>query len=140
LYLEERLFSWWAIGIGLLIEFFFVRWLFRLNICRAVLATLAANAVSALAGVVLIPLAGMAWEFFPGLLFYHYLNWGTFNPVTWGATFAIASLVTTTIEALVYRIGFKFTVRWREYGWLVVANAASVAVAFISLFLVPVRS
>ena len=48
--------------------------------------------------------------------------------------------VTTTIEALVYRIGFKFTVRWREYGWLVVANAASVAVAFISLFLVPVRS
>jgi len=30
LYLETRLFSWWAIGIGFLIEFFFIKWLFSL--------------------------------------------------------------------------------------------------------------
>jgi hypothetical protein len=140
LYLEERLFSWWAIGIGLFVEYFFVRWLFRLTIWRAIVATLAANAASALVGILLVPLAGIAWEFVPGLLFYRYLKWGTFNPVTWGATFVLACLVTTTIEALVYRFGFKFNVRRREYAWLLVANAASVAVAFVSLFVVPVRS
>ena len=28
LVLETRLLSWWAIGLGLLIEYFFIKWLF----------------------------------------------------------------------------------------------------------------
>ena len=28
LYLETRIFTWWAMALGLVIEFFFVRWLF----------------------------------------------------------------------------------------------------------------
>jgi hypothetical protein len=137
LYLETRLFTWWAIGLGLLIEFFFVRWLFALSPTKAALATLAANAVSALLGFVLIPLSGIVWEVFPGLLIYPLFHMGTFNPLTWAATFILACLVTTGLEAIVYRFGFKFMVRRREFGWLLIANALSVAVAFVSVFVAP---
>lgn len=140
LYLETRIFTWWAIGLGLLIEFFFVRWLFTLSIRKAVIATTIANAVSALIGVPFIPLAGVVWEFFPGMLYMGPLHWGTFNPITWGATFVLACLITTVIEVLVYRYGFKFLVRRREFTWLAVANSFSVGVAFASLFIFPVKS
>jgi hypothetical protein len=140
LYLETRIFTWWAIGLGVLIEFFFVRWLFALSVRKAVIATTVANAVSALVGIPLIPLAGIVWEFFPGMIYMGPLHWGTFNPITWGGTFVLACLITTVIEALVYRYGFKFLVRRREFIWLIVANAFSVGAAFASLFMFPVRS
>jgi len=89
LYLETRLFSWWAISIGLLIEFFFIGWLFSLSQKQAIIATVTANAVSAVAGIVLIPLAGIAWELFPGSIVNRAFGWGTFNPVTWVATFLL---------------------------------------------------
>jgi len=140
LYLETRLFTWWTIGLGLLIEFFIVRWLFALPIRKAAVATVVANAVSAVAGVPLIPIAGIIWEFFPGMLYMGPLHWGTFNPITWGATFLLACLVTTATEALVYRYGFKFRVRRREFLWLCVANSLSIGVAFASLFIFPLKN
>jgi hypothetical protein len=84
LYLETRIFTWWTIGLGLLIEFFFVRWLFALSVRKAVIATTVANGVSALVGVPLIPLAGIVWEFFPEMIYMGPLHLGTFNPITWG--------------------------------------------------------
>lgn len=140
LYLEIRLFSWWAIGSGLIAEFFFVKWLFALPVKRAAYVTTVANAVSAVAGLLLIPIAGIAWEFFPGLLYMKVLKWGTFNPITWAATFLIACLINTAIESAVYRRAFKFSVRRREFGWLFLANAVSVSVAFVSLFVAPIHS
>jgi hypothetical protein len=59
----------------------------------ALAADLAANAASTLLGVILIPLAGMTWKLFPSLLFYRFLNWGTFNPVNWTINFFIACLI-----------------------------------------------
>jgi hypothetical protein len=140
LYLETRLFTWWTIGLGLLVEFFIVRWLFALPIGKAAIATVVANAVTAIAGVPLIPLAGIIWEFFPGMLYTGPLHWGTFNPITWVATFLLACLVTTAIEALVYRYGFKLRVGLREFVWLTIANSLSVGVAFASLFIFPIEN
>jgi hypothetical protein len=140
LFLETRLITWWTIGLGLLVEFFFVRGLFSLTVKKAAIATVAANAVSAVLGLPLIPIAGIAWEFFPGQLYMRAMNWGTFNPITWAATFALACFITTVIEALVYRHAFKFSVHRREFSWLLLANALSVGVAFASLFIVPVQS
>jgi hypothetical protein len=140
LYLETRIFTWWTIGVGLLVEFFFVRRLFDLNVRKAAIATATANAVSAVLGVPLIPIAGIIWELFPGSLYMGPLNWGTFNPITWGATFLLACFVTSVIEALVYKHGFKYRVSRRTFGWLILANSISVGVAFASLFVFPVRS
>jgi hypothetical protein len=140
LYLETRLFSWCAIGVGLIAEYLFVRWLFQQSIRRSAVATVAANAVSSVAGVLLIPVVGILWEFFPGSIYMHFLKWGTFNPITWAATFVLACLINTGIEALVYRKGFKFQVRRREFFWIFIANAVSVGLAFVTLLIVPVES
>lgn len=82
---------------------------------------------------------GSAWEIFPGLLFYRALNWGTFNPLTWLATFLLAVFITTYIEAYIYRRGFKLQVRRREFRLVFLANALSVGIAFGSLCVIPLN-
>ena len=141
LYLETRLFSWWAIGIGLVIEFFFVQWLFGLSAKQAAIADLSANAISAAVGLLLIPLAGIAWELFPGSVINWAFDWGTFNPVTWAATFVLGCLVNALLEGAVYKKWFakSFRFRSRQFGWLIVANAFSVGAAFASIWINPVR-
>ncbi len=139
LYLETRLFSWWAIGLGLVVEFFFIWKVFALPPKRALIADLAANTASALLGALLIPLAGVAWEVFPGLAFYHLLNWGTFNPVTWGATFVFACLINAWLESYVLKRFFKLPFTRKTFLWLTLANAASVGIAFGSLWWKPVQ-
>jgi hypothetical protein len=141
LYLETRLFSWWAICVGLLVEYLFVRKLFEVTPLKAVIATIAANAASAILGILLIPLAGIAWEVFPGLLIYHVLKIGTFNPITWCATFLIACAVNVVLEGLVYKKAFKFNFLFksRKFLWFMLANTASVGVATASLIINPVQ-
>ncbi|KZN35211.1 hypothetical protein N480_19395 [Pseudoalteromonas luteoviolacea S2607] len=141
LYLETRLFSWWAITLGLVIEYLFVRKLYDVPIIKAVLATIGANLVSAVVGIVLIPLAGIVWEIFPGILFYKVLGMGTFNPITWTATFILACLVNLALEGLVYKKVFKLPFQFKSKLsiWFFLANTVSVGVAFASLFIVPVR-
>ena len=107
LYLETRLFSWWAISTGLFIEYFFVLRLLQATPKQAAIATLVANTASAILGILLIPLAGLLWEIFPGIILSHLLNMGTFNPVTWVATFILACMVNVAIEGLVYKSWFK---------------------------------
>lgn len=141
LYLETRLFSWWAITIGLVVEYLFVRKLLPATPKQAIYATAAANAISAVLGIVLIPLAGIAWEVFPGLLFYYLLHMGTFNPITWGATFIIACIVNVVVEGFAYKKLFKlgFLFKSRLFFWFMLANAASVGAAMASLVVIPVR-
>jgi hypothetical protein len=140
LYLETRLFSWWAIGLGLVVEFFLIRKIFGLSTKRAVIADLAANAASAILGILLIPLTGVAWEVFPGSVLYPLLNWGTFNPVTWVATFAFACLINALLESYVLKRFFHLPFTRRTFSWLVLANAFSVGIAFGSLWWKPVQT
>jgi hypothetical protein len=137
MFLEQRLFSWWAIGLGLVVEFFFVRWLTTLSLPMSIVADLSMNAASALLGILLIPLAGIAWEFFPGMILYKVFDVGTFNPGTWAATFLFAVFINAALESLVLRFAFRQKVDKRVFWWLCVANSLSVALAFGSLFVRP---
>lgn len=141
LYLETRLFSWWAISVGLVIEYLFVRRLFGLDPTRAAIADISANAASAVVGVVLIPIAGIVWELFPASVYNWALGWGTFNPITWMGTFLLACVVNAVLEGVVYKKAFKvnFKIKSKDFGWLVLANAFSVGVAFVSLWIVPLK-
>ncbi len=140
LYLEMRLFSWWAIGIGLSIEFFFIKYFFSLSQKKAAIATLSANAVSSIAGIILIPLAGIAWELFPGSVINWSFGWGTFNPLTWVATFFLGCLVNAVLEGVVYKKWFapEFRFKSKVFLWLLVANSFSVGAALVSLWVKPV--
>lgn len=62
LYLISRMVTWWSIVLGLVVEYLFVRQLTHFDIKKSILVDLAMNAVSCLAGVILIPLAGVGWE------------------------------------------------------------------------------
>lgn len=140
LYLETRLFTCWAIGIGLLFELFAIRIIFDTPWLRSAIASVTANAGSALLGLPLIPLAGIVWEFFPGSIYTSILGWGTFNPITWAATLVIACLLNALIEGFILRRLFKLPVGQKQFWLLALANAISVGVAFGSLFVVPVQT
>ena len=139
LYLETRLLSWWAIALGLLVEFVVIQRLFALTTVRALKADVGANLGSALLGVPLIPIAGIVWELFPGSIYMSLLSWGTFNPVTWGATYVLACLINAAVESLILRRYFKLTIARRHFLILVAANALSVGAAFASLYINPVK-
>lgn len=139
LFLEKRLFSWWAIAVGLVIEYLFVRKLFGLSPKMSAIATMAANFFSALLGFFLIPVVGLLVEFFPGLLLYNLFNIGSFHPVSWFQTFLMACAVNVTLEGFIYKNAFNLPFRYkgRLFLWFMLANAASVGVALVSLIIFP---
>jgi hypothetical protein len=138
LVLEQRLLSAIPITAGLIVEWFALwRGGFGLSWKRAVVVDVTMNTVSAAIGAFLIPALGFAWEFFPGSLLYKFFNIGTFNWGTWGATFVMAVLATTAIEAAVVRWGFKIPLDRRRFWILCAANCVSIAIAFASLWIRP---
>lgn len=140
LVVEGRLLTWWAIGLGLLIEAAYIyRVLSVRSLGRALLVSVAMNAVSAGLGIVLIPLAGIVWEIFPGLVMYFAFNVGTFNPLTWTATAVLAVAINVCVERLVLTRGFKLSVSRRALWWLAVTNAVTVALAMASLWWAPAQ-
>jgi len=138
LVLEQRLVSVIPITVGLLTEWLVLRLGgFGLSWKRAAIVDIVMNLVSTIAGIPLIPLLGLVWEVLPGQVLYKFFNIGTFNPGTWAATFVIATLATTGVEAAVVRWGFKIALGWRRFGILGLANSLSIAIAFVSLWLRP---
>ncbi len=138
LLLEGRLLGTLPILAGLIVEWLAL-WLggFGLSWKKAAIIDVVMNAVSAALGVVLIPALGFAWEVFPGSVLYKLFNVGTFNPGTWAATFVIAVMATTAIEALVVRWVFKVLLGARRFWILCGANCVSVAIALVSLWTHP---
>jgi len=140
LVLEQRTLSVAPIAGGLLVE-----WLalcfggFGLSWKKAAVVDIAMNAVSTGVGIPLIPVLGFMWELFPGSFINDAFHVGTFNYGTWAVTFAIAVLATTLIEAAVVRWGFKIAIGKRRFSILCIANTASVAIAFASLWINPPR-
>lgn len=147
LVLETRLFSWWAVSIGLLVEWLFVRQLFQVTFRKAALAAIAANAFSAILGIPLIPLAGFVWELVPELLWFieesvpalfDHIDLSAVNKIIrWCGTLVIACAVNVLLEGLFYKKVFKFDFLFRsgKFLWFMLANAASVGAAGASLII-----
>ena len=135
LILETRILSWWAITLGLSIEYLFVRKLLQVQPKQAIIYTIFANIVSAILGLFLIPISGIIWEMFPGSLIYHYLN----VSVTWWPTFIMACLINVALEGYVYKdvFGLRFRFKSKLFFWFLLANALSVGAAFASIFIIP---
>ena len=140
LFLEMRLLAWWVILTGLLAEWPFVRFLTHFSWKKAFIGNVAMNAASTLIGIILLPAAGIGWEFAAEPIFYRRFNIGTFNPVTWWATFLIAVLLSATIELLILRTAFKQRLGARGFCWLCVANSISAGLAFWSVVHSPPRT
>jgi len=138
--LEERLLSVIPIVAGLVVEWLALRFGgFDLSWKKAAVVDVVMNAVSTIVGIVLIPVLGLVWEIFPGVVLYKFFSIGTFNPGTWAATFAMAVFATTAIEAAVVNWGFKIQLDRRRFWILCGANGLSVAIAFASLWVHPTK-
>ena len=133
LYLAGGLVFSWAIAIGLVVEWPFAKWLTGYSWLGAWKPTLAMNLASALLGGFLIAVAGIAWEVFPGQLIDAKTGLGTFNPITWWGTFAMAVVINSIVEALVLRKWFGVPAWRRAAGWLLIANSLSVAAAAVAI-------
>ena len=137
LYLISRIDSWWAISLGLILEYLFVRKLTGFSIGKSIIVDFSMNAASTVLGTILIPITGIAWEVFPGMIIYPIFNVGTFNPGTWIATLFFAAFINSFIENFIVWKFFKCQLGWRGFWWLSLANGLSVAVAFFSIFIFP---
>jgi hypothetical protein len=138
IFLEPRLVSIPVIGLGYLVEALVLHRAFAMAWPKALLASGVVNAISAAIGLIAIPLAGIGWEIFPGILLYQTFNMGTFNPVTWTASFVLATGITTAIEVGCLRWIFKVPASRRTWAIWFLANAVSVGLAFLSFFFAPV--
>jgi len=138
LFLERRLLSIPVILSGLLVEGLILRLCFAMTWKQALKASVVVNAISTALGVLLIPLSGIAWEFFPGILLYKGFDLGTFNPITWSATFLFALAITTSIEVLCLRRLFCVPAGRRTWIIWTLANAVTVGLAFASLTIRPI--
>ena len=139
LYLETRLVTWWAIGLGLIIELIFLALWFDFTLKKAIVADVTMNVVSTLLGIILVPLSGILWELIFGIAFYKILGVGTFNPITWTATFILAVTVNATLEKYALEKAFRVDFDKRRFYLLATANSLSVGVAFLSMYFYPVR-
>ncbi len=140
LFLAGRLFTWWIIVAGLVVEFFFVFWLTRVNPLRAGLMTVVMNAVSTGIGIVGIPLSGILWELMATITILPLFHWGTFNPVTWFVSCVLATLLNTVIETGSLRLIFKVAWTKRLFWWLALANVITVGMAMVSIMMHPPRT
>jgi hypothetical protein len=134
----ERLLTWWVIGVSLVIEFFFVRSAFRLSVAKAAWATLVANALSAAAGLFVVP--SLASLFVTGL---HAsgigvrLDWAEFGPADWAVLFLAAVVFNLAVELAAFRYGFRLQVDKRAVGLILIANVITVGLALLCLAGIP---
>jgi len=140
LFLGGRLFTWWIIVTGLVIEFFFILRLTRATPFRAGLMTVVMNAVSTGIGIVGIPLSGILWELIATVTILPAFHWGTFNPVTWLVSCLLAALLNTVIEMGSLRLIFRVAWTKRLFWWLALANMITVGMAMTSIMMQPPRA
>lgn len=133
LFLSIRLAAWWCVIISIVIEGLALWTIARVPPAKALFASLIMNVVSAFIGKLLLPMMGIRLELFASSTYNVWLDWGTFNPVTYVATWMGATLLTTIIEC--FTLWLAFAMPWKRR-WVIVvlvANAITVALAGLSV-------
>ena len=115
----------WAIGLGLVIEFFFLRKITTLSFRMCVVADICMNAVSALIGFFVRVFAGFALDF----LFENVFNLGHWDRGRWLSILLLVVLVNSILEWLVLWGAFRQKIARKGFLWLCFANSLSVALA-----------
>ena len=133
LYLVDRLAAWWSVGIGLLLEYVILNRVLCFSRMRSCVVASIMNGVSSFIG-------------------WHFLAWwgwywaaatderlgGTFNSQTWFATCVLACLASVLIEWPVVLIAARKPQRGKSVlPSLLLANIASVGIAFVSVLISP---
>jgi len=140
LFLEQGLLSFWPIVLGLLVEWPFVRWATKTKWLMSFYITCIINLVSALIGIVAIPIVGLFITIPHEWLAQIVKIGSSFDPFGWILAYLAAVFVTTCIEVTAFQKCFserffknkKLSVPALERIWIGMglANLLSVALAF----------
>lgn len=131
LYTETKVSSIPIIILSLIIEFFFFKWLFKIDVKKAFYYTGIVNIASGILGSVLRPLSGIFYEMSLGMIINMLFNWGTFNPVAWFFVPIIGGAINAFLELLTIRLIWKHKMNKKNYFLTWVINTITVAIATI---------
>ena len=135
LFLSIRMAAWWCVVISIFIEGLALWRFAQVPLPKALTASVVVNIASVLIGVLLLPLLGLRLEALADVTYKAWLDWGTFNPITYATTWLGATLLTTVIECFTLWLAFRMPFRRKWMAVVLLANAATVAIAGFSLFL-----
>ncbi len=125
LYITANYYTWYVILIGLIIEFLAIKQFLKVNWRRAALMDVSMNFISALLGLVLIPISGLIVE-----VLAHPFGGGTFDLSHWILDFLAAVLCNVVIEGAALKYIFKYPLS-KTFWWLLGANTLSVIVCVL---------
>ena len=135
LFLSIRMAAWWCVLGSLLIEGLAL-WRFAgVRLVKSMAASVTMNAVSAFIGMLLLPLMGIRLEALADATYNAWLDLGTFNPISYVATWFGATLLTTMIECFVLWLVFVMPWNRRWVAVVLAVNAVTVALAGVSALL-----
>lgn len=126
-YVSNRLYSWYIILAGLVIEILFIRFAVKQPWKKSALISVVMNAISAIIGIFALPFVGLAVEFALSPV-----SDNTFSPLHWTIAYIVGLAFNVLIEGsankLIFHLPFK-----KNVIWLTVANAISVIICVISM-------
>lgn len=125
LYIVQDYYSWYVIASGLLIEYFAAFKFLKTNWKKSALVVITMNAMSAIIGLLLIPLSGIIVEILT-LPF----GGGTFQLSHWILDYIAVVLCNVLIEGLSLKLIFKYSFV-KNLPWLLGANGISVVICIL---------
>ncbi len=116
LYISTGIVSLKVIIVCLLVELFFVKFYTNIRWLNACIVTFVMNLVSALLGIILIPVSGLFAELMP---------FNTFHWTHWLISYMFAIAINTTLEGFTVKLILKLKFK-NTFLWLFIANAISI--------------
>ncbi len=125
LYIAAGMRSWYVILTGFVIEIAFVKYFLKETYVKSIFIAFIMNLVSAVLGIVAIPVSGLAGE----ILMIPF-GTGTFHFTHWLISYIFAILTNVIIEGVTVKIIFKHKFK-KMVLWLCIANAISVIICVL---------
>ncbi len=132
LYITKGMLSLKVIFLGLIIELFFVKYFTKIDWKKASIITILMNLITAILGILLIPLSGLGAEFVFEFVFHAYDKFGigTFHWSHWFVSYLLVIFINTLIEGVFIKLSLKLNLK-QTFWWLFVANGISVLLCVI---------
>ncbi len=129
IYIVQQYYAWYVILVGLIIEIVAAHIFLKTDWKRSAIVMLVANVISAVLGLLLIPLSGILVEILT-LPF----GGGTFALSHWILDYVCLVLLNTCVELLALKWIFKYPFK-RNFWWLFGANLISVVICLLLLLI-----
>ena len=123
LYITKGMLSLKIILSGLIIELLFVKYFAKIDWKKSAITTFLMNLITALLGVILIPVSGLGAEFVFDFVFHAYDKFGigTFHWSHWLVSYLLVILLNTFVEGLYIKLTLKQGFN-QTFWWLMIAN------------------